>query len=475
MNLIEGMLKNSTIKNSKGGKYYSTTYNSNLDLFSGANRYTDTNVMILQFRNAFCEDKVLATANLLYFLDIRQGKGERNIFKTLFKELCNIDKDMSIIVLNQIGNLGRWDYILEALNTPIEKEALDIIKSQLEKDINSENPSLLAKWLPSVRTHNKQKDIAKELYKKLEMNESQYRKTISSIRRKINLIETLLSEKKYNEINFENIPTKAMLKYRDAFERHCEDKYSQYLSEANKGNVNINTTGLFCYDIINKIEKSNINRELANAMWEQQKDILKDNKDNILVMADTSGSMTWYPNVYETSIGLALYIAERNHGIFKDYYMTFDTDPRLQKVTGADIVDKVRNIIAYYGNTNIDKAFKLLLDTAVDNKIEQSDMPSHIIIVSDMEFDIGCTSQNGTNFSGWEKSFQEKGYKLPTIIFWNVNTKGFPVSKFDNNVCMINGFSTSVLENILDLEDFTPMKAMINSLQKYINIIEKGV
>ena len=475
MNLLEGMLQNSTIENDKGGEYYKSTYDANLDLFSGVNRYTEVSNMITLFRIAFKENPIIATANLLYFLDIRKGKGERKIFKTLFKELCNIDKNMANIVLYHIGNLGRWDYVIEALNTPIEQQAIILIKSQLYADENSNTPTLLAKWLPSIRTHNKNNIVAIEIAKKLGITEKEYRKILSKIRNKLNLVEHNLTNKDYDNIDFSKIPAKAILKYRKAFERNCKEKFEEYLELANKGEKKINTKGLFCYEIIEKIKKGNIRRDLANAMWEQQKDILKDNSDNMLVIADTSSSMTWQPHVYETSIGLALYIAERNHGFFKDYFMRFDTNPALERVSGIDIVDKVKAIRDYYGSTNIDKVFNLILRTAMENGITQEEMPSHLIIISDMEFDRGCYSKEGTNFKGWKKAFEEKGYHLPKIIFWNVATKGFPVTKYDNDVCMINGFSTSIFENILNLEDFTPEGAMLKSLKPYIDIIEKGV
>lgn len=472
MNLLEGMLQNSTIKNSKGGEYYATTCNANLDLFSGTNRYTDIDKMKLQFRNAYNENKILAVANLLYFLDIREGKGERLIFKTLFKELCKMDKEMAVIVLKQIGKLGRYDYILEAFDTPVQNEMIELILTQLGEDIKSQNPSLLAKWLPSVKTHNKKNPLAWRIIKETNLKERTYRRLLSNLRRKIKLVEHNLTEKDY-DINFEQVPTKAMLKYRNAFETHCEEKYTEYLNKANEGKTKINTAGLFCYEIIEKIAKRNINQKLANAMWEQQKDILAGNSDNILVMADTSGSMTWFKHGIETSIGLALYVAERNHGFFKDYYMTFSSRPLLQKVTGENIEDKYFNVERIVEDTNIDKAFELLLNTAKQNNIKQEEMPSHIIIISDMEFDYGVYSQHGTNFSGWKNAFEQAGYKLPKIIFWNIATKGFPVTKYDKDVCMINGYSTSVLENILKLEDFTPEGAMLKSLNKYIKIIEE--
>jgi uncharacterized protein with von Willebrand factor type A (vWA) domain len=478
MDLIEGMLKKQTVLNSKGGEYYNSTYNDNLDLFSGVNRYTDTDKMIKIFKNAFNEDKNLATANLLYFLDIRNGKGERKVFKTLFKELCSLDKEYAIIVLNNISKLGRYDYILEALETPLKENVLNLIHEQLKEDMISENPSLLAKWLPSIKRHGKRDMKAVQLVKELEFrSEANYRKFLRILRDKIKIVEHNLSNKDY-DIDFEKVPTKAMLKYRKAFSNHCKDKYSDYLQKADKGEAKVNTKGLYCYDIINKIycrsHFTEEERHLYNAMWEQQKDILAGNNSNILVMADTSGSMTWEKNAIETSIGLAIYMAERNHGIFKDYYMTFSSRPLLQKVKGVDIVDKVQNVECIVDNTDIDKAFKLLLETCVENALSQEDIPSHIIIISDMEFDRGVYSEQGTNFEGWKKAFKDAGYKLPQIVFWNLGVRGFPVTKFDEDVCIINGFSTSIFENLLDLEHFTPVGVMMSTLKKYIEIIEKS-
>ena len=84
MNLLEGMKKNSTIKNTKGSKYYMTTYDSNLDVFTSISRYNSDEEIIRLFNNALNENQDLALANLLYVLDVRDGKGERRIFKTIF-------------------------------------------------------------------------------------------------------------------------------------------------------------------------------------------------------------------------------------------------------------------------------------------------------------------------------------------------------------------------------------------------------
>ena len=194
-------------------------------------------------------------------------------------------KDLALIVLPKIPEFGRWDYVLEGLDTLVDKEVVVMIKEQLEKDKTSENPSLLAKWLPSHRTHNVKNEIAKDLIKKLVINEKEYRKTLTEIRKKLKLIETNLTNKDYENINFESVPTKAMLKYKESFNRNCNEKYIQYLDAVKKGEKKINTTGLYCYEIVrNIILGLPVDRDLLNVMWENQKDILNGYDKNIMVI-----------------------------------------------------------------------------------------------------------------------------------------------------------------------------------------------
>ena len=163
MSFLEKLKQNSTIENTKGSQYYASTYDANLDIFTGISRYNDTDEIINKFKKALVEDKTLALANLLYILDIREGKGERLLFKTIFRYLCLNEKEFALIILPKISKFGRWDYILEGLDTLIDTEVISLIKKQLEIDKSSETPSLLAKWLPSHRTHGVKKVLQKGL------------------------------------------------------------------------------------------------------------------------------------------------------------------------------------------------------------------------------------------------------------------------------------------------------------------------
>lgn len=477
MNLLEGMKKNSTIYNTKGSKYYATTYNYNLDVFSMLTRYNYSEKIISTFNAALMEDEDLALANLLYILDIRGGKGERLLFKTIYKDLCVNHSKQALRILPFIKELGRFDYLLIGIETPIEEDTIKIIKKQLEEDKNSDSPSLLAKWLPSHRTHNKNNDIARKLQKLLGMSEKQYRQMLSGLRTKINIVEKNLSRKTYDNIDFERVPAKAMLKYNKAYGKHMKERFELYKNALVNDDAKIKTTGLFVYEIISKVLlNKGCDIDIYNSMWKNQKELFIGNDTNLLVVADTSGSMTQYNAIpYCTSIGLALYIAERNKGFFKNHFITFSEVPTLQEVIGDNLIEKIKNMREINArNTDIDKVFDLILKTSIKNKLRQEELPSHILIISDMEFDHGVYSKNGTNFSGWKKAFVEKGYKLPNIIFWNVAcfTRGTPITNFDNDVAIVSGFSTNILENLLTLDKYTPTNLMLEKLAIYLEMLK---
>ena len=475
MSLTTALQQNSLIENTKGGMYHHTSYNANLDLYAGVSRFNREEEIIRAFSNAYNEDRVLALANLLFILDIREGKGERRLFKTIFKHLSNSNADDARIILGYISTLGRYDYILEGLYTEIEGDVIDLIKNTLNSDLASNHPSLLAKWLPSHRTHGVNNQTAKYLIKKLGMNEKEYRQMLGKLRSQINIVEKNLTVKNYDNIKFEEVPTKAMLKYTEAFEREINERYSEYKKSLVKGETKVNTAGLFCYEVVKKIMKSNADEVILDAMWNNQKQIDTGDR-NILVVADTSGSMLSYDALpYTSSLGLAIYTAEHNKGIFKDKFITFSSQPILQEIKGKTIAEKVRNIRSIVSNTDIDKVFALLLKAMRDSKSTQEDLPSHIIIISDMEFDQGVDSSGGTNFDEWKVAFELHGFTLPKIVFWNVagRTNGFPVTKHDNDVIMVSGFSTNLLENMFDIENFNPVEQMLKSLEKYITLINK--
>ena len=475
MNLLNELKNNNTIINTKGGEYFSTSYNANLDLFTKVSRFNYDDEIIDLFIKARVEDKSLALANLLYLLDIRNGKGERRVFKIIFRYLCLNYKDDALIVLPFISKLGRYDYILEGIDSLIEDEVISLIKKQLNEDLNSDSVSLLGKWLPSLRCHNKNNLLAKRLVKLLGISEKEYRNILKVLRDKINIVESKLTNCDYENINYELVPSKAILKYSEAFNINDKERFTNYKSDVLNSKKSINTKGLYCYEIIRKLINSyNADLEVLDALWKNQKDIDCGDSDT-LVVADTSGSMGCYNYLpLSTSIGLAIYFAERNKGLFKNSFITFSNKPVIQEIKGDTIYERfisLKEINESY--TDIDKTFELILDTLIKNNGSQFDLPKNILIISDMEFDRGIYSKNSTNFEGWKKAFNSAGFDLPNIIFWNVAgyIKGLPVTSLTDNVSMISGFSQNILENLFTLENYNPINLMLDKLKVYLDLL----
>lgn len=460
---------NSTITNTKGGLYYNTTYNANLDLFILANRSKYNCDLELLFINAYNEDKLMATLNILHFLDIRGGKGERKVFKCLFHKLCLTDIELAKKVLASIPTLGRYDYILEAYQTELWDDVVDMIKTQLDADMLPNAPSLLAKWLPSVRTHNKNNPLAIKLAKDLGLEIKEYRKTLTCLRNKINIVEHQITNKDYASIDYEKVPSLAMNQYYSLFAKYDETRFFDYLAKVKEGKKKINASVLEPYQIIKKALGFNPESKVIDELWRSQKDVLNGDATNALVIADTSGSM-WDYNMLPitTALGLAIYLAERNKGIFHDTFINFSTNPSFQKLTGNTLTEKLGSINYnnWAGTTDIDKALEMILDATL--KSPEDECPSHLIIISDMEFD--CSVSGKTNYHHWQDEYAKHNLKMPKIIFWCVSPAlgGIPVTKNEKDVCVISGFTPKIFSNILNIDTYSPIDVMVEILEKYL-------
>lgn len=462
--------------NSKGGKYHGTTFDANLDLFALNGRHYDDKELEPLFIRAVEEDKKLFVKNVLNLLDIRGGKGERKLFKSALHFTMRRNTDVSKLILNAIPELGRWDYILEAFKQDYDMElkahAAQMIIKELSGPESAKNPSLLVKWLPSINASSADtRRMAKFIIQLLGTNNTDYRKYLSEMRAKLKLVENAMRTKNY-DFDYSKIPSKAMLKYKKAFLRNDNDKYSQFLDSLSKGEVTVKATNITPGEIAARVSRDE-ETKLLDGMWANMKDIKIPDGARVLPMVDTSGSMgslDWGTTLDEPiaqSIGLGLYFAERGVGAFKNKFLTFSTKPTLQTVTGKTVSTKMKsmNKAEWQMSTNIDAAFELVLNATLNSS--DVDTPTHILIISDMEFD---RAQNGkTNFNHWKDEYAKHDLQMPKIIFWNVSrhTDGYPVVKDTENVAMVSGYSVNVAENLFDLEQFTPTSVMLKTLDKY--------
>lgn len=414
-----------------------------------------------RFIRAYAENPDVAMKILFYVRDVRGGLGERRAFRIILKYLCEAHAASVKKNLEWIAEYGRYDDLLVLMDTPCEAIAIELLKEQLRKDVealeaDSNEVSLLAKWLPSVNTSSEEKvRLGRKLAKAFGMSERKYRKTLSALRKKIDIIENHLREVDYS-FDYAKQPSKAMLKYRKAFQAHDQERYTSFMDKVSRNEETLHTGTLMPYEIIRPFYVSNVSDEEAeslNATWNALEDFVGD--QNSLVVIDGSGSMYGGGNPAPIVVAhsLGLYFAERNTGEFANHFITFSRIPKLIEVKGKVLLEKLRYISSFgeVANTNIQAVFELILNTAVKNKLAQKDMPERIIFVSDMEFDRCVENSDVTNFEYAKKRFEEAGYSLPKVVFWNVASRKLqlPVTQNEQGVTLVSGCNARLFEQIL--------------------------
>lgn len=480
--LLNGLKQTANIGYTENGatKHF-TTHSDLLDMYAmgGAYRNRSNDDVILMFRKAFAENPVYALKCLFYLRDVRGGQGERRFFRVAIADLAKENPDAVRRNLEQIPEFGRWDDLYCLVGTPLENEAFALIKKQLALDVQCKTPSLLAKWLKSENTSSAEsRALGAKTRKALGMNHKQYRKTLSILRERINVLERLMSAGKWDEIEFDKIPSRAGLIYRNAFARRDIIK-AKYEAFAKDKDTKVNAEVLNPVDIAGKIfrywgpEADEVERAMFQKYWENLKDYYNGREERGIAIVDVSGSMTGTP--MNAAVAMGTYIAERGKGPFKDHFITFSQNPKLVKIEGVDIFDKFQRMrSADWGmNTNIEAVFNMLLATALRTNCPADEMPETLYIFSDMEFDCAMSYgdvKRSSYFYGYEnylrgegavntlleqiaRTWAQNGYELPRVIFWNLNARTQNIPALGGRFSYVSGFSMSAIESVLSGKD----------------------
>lgn len=474
---ITNELNNETKLTENGAVGYRTSGKKLLDLnFAVASlRRASEQEIINKFMDAYFEDKITALKWLFYARDVREGLGERRLFRVVMEAFTLQDTEAARELIKLVPEYGRWDDLWCLLDTQLKEDVIAVVHKQLGEDHmnmkDNKSISLLCKWLPSENASSKEtKKYATIIRNRLEMTSRGYRKMLSAMRKYINVVECKMSAKEWNEINYETVPSRANLIYNNAFLRNDEERRRAYLGALEKGEAKINASTLFPHDIVHKYMsgRSWYGQSLGaydttlESLWKALPNTVKD-MENTIVVADGSGSMTCNVggNTSVTALdvanALAIYFAERASGEFKDKYITFSSRPQLVDFSNAKTLhDKIGIALRHneVANTNIEATFDLILKTAVNNNMSQEDMPKNILIISDMEFDYGTSFAYGskeTLFATIAKKYVAHGYQLPRLIFWNVNSRTGTVPVKENNlgVALVSGFSVNIVNMVM--------------------------
>lgn len=460
-----------------GGITHKTTNSDLLDMFAmgAAMRNRSESDIILMFQKAFAENPELAMKMLFYIRDVRGGQGERRFFRTIIKWAAGNKMIRESIRKNIefIPEFGRWDDLYALCDTALEQDMFAFMKKQLALDLECKTPSLLAKWMKSENaSSNETKRLAEKTRRYLSMNHKEYRKMLSIMRARINVLEVLMSANRWDEIEFDKIPSKAGLIYKNAFARRDIIK-AKYEAFAKDENTKVNAGTLYPYEVVekaidlmggyyswrrNSVALDNTDRLMINKYWDNLTDYFNGAKLDALCMIDTSGSMSGTPINVATALGL--YCAERNQGPWHNHYISFSSRPQLIETAGVDFCDKVQRIVAtnLCENTNIEAAFDMVLNTAVRTG---ASLPEYMIVISDMEFDTatgnywrhtgGMTVANAeTVMETIERKFNAAGFRMPKLIYWNVDARQNNIPMIGNHrVSYVSGFSPSIFQSIL--------------------------
>lgn len=450
-----------------GGRALSTTGDKLLNLFAvlGALRSRPTDV-IEKFDTAYAENADLATKMAFYGRDVRGGLGERAVGRFMLRELATINPNVVKANLANIVKFGRYDDLFVLFDTPVETDMIEFIKKQLVFDYKCmksyQQVSLLAKWMPSINASSEHtKALAHRFVKALNTTPREYRKTLSALRKYIDVTEVKMSANKWTDIDYKAVPSNAMANYGGAFARHDYEGFNRYMDAVKSGDVKINAATLYPYNVIETLERSS--RDVAEAQWKALPNYV-DGNNNFLIMADISESM--YGRPMHTSIGLAIYFAERNHGAFANKFMTFTDIPQIVEVTGDSLYGKYKSFFDHVGyNTNLEAAFDAILSTAVRTHCPQSDLPKALVIISDMEIDY-WDGGSLTFTEEMRKRFADAGYKMPKLVYWNVDSRKdtFLASKNDPNAILVSGQSASTFKNLIKDIDLSAFEIMVQTL-----------
>ena len=449
-----------------GGTAYLSSESFCLDLFfkAGAMRNSKAEDIADAVVRAYAEDPDKTMKIIFFARDARGGLGERRFFRIAVASLVKTAPAAVKKNIPLFAEYGRYDDLLVLIGTPLESDAISVIRNRLDIDtaaMSAGKPaSLLAKWLPSVNTSSTAtRSLGRRIAALLGMTERNYRKMLSGLRRYTDILENRLRERDYT-FKYEVQPSCAMFKYRNAFIRNDNERYTEYLERVNRGEAKLHADRLFPYDIVRAAMAGNISREETLSLdtaWKSLPDLTASKQENALAVIDGSGSMTCGCGgirPIDAALSLGIYFAEHNRGDFANHFITFSQKPRLVEIKGADIVEKVNYCRTFneVANTDLEAVFMLILRTALKNNVAASDMPTKLYIISDMQFD-SCIigGNNDTLFKTMQRLYHNYGYMLPEIIFWNVNARcdAIPVQRSKTGAALVSGYSPAIFDMVM--------------------------
>lgn len=457
-------VNNQSERTTNGMEAFKTTGNVCVSLFFKIGASRGKNI-IPDFTAAYVDNPNYALRIAQWARDVRGGAGERQIFRDILLQLSKTDGDRCVAMMKKVPELGRWDDLLIfEKDSAAEAVAFSMIADALEA-----GNGLCAKWMP------RKGETAARLRSFLGWTPKFYRKRLVELTK---VVEQQMCANDWENINFSHVPSVASARYKKAFGRHS-DAYKEYIAALVRGdkNVKVNASAVYPYDVLKGLVGSyhlNYTKdqlEHVNAQWNALPNYVGD--ANILPLVDVSGSMccragaSGTTTCLDVAVSLGLYLADKNVGKFKDTFLTFSDNPQLLHLQG-NILQKIDQMTKsnWQMSTNLHAALDKILKVAKDGNVPQEEMPAMLLILSDMQFN-ACTRFDDSAMQMIERKYENAGYQVPKIVFWNLNARDNVPVEFDKSgVAMVSGFSPSIVKSVLsgDMDNFTPEGIMLQTI-----------
>ncbi len=493
-----------------GNHAYSSTGLASLDMFAQCVRGMAEQTCNVHFDKVWEESPERLIALLYNLRDCRKGKGEKLLSRYFllklrtshpltylsnlenfidygyYKDLCEIAKmvyERKLDYLSSSGNIVELEYFAEILKSDYIK--LDKLNTQSDPSIQSKALlTLSGKWAPSEGSHFDKKEfgsqahiIANLIFNKSKTPLKDYRKMLSSLRQSLTIVENLMASNKWDQIDFGSVPSKAHKLLRKAFGKHQEERYKAYLLSVTKGEAKIKSQGIQPHELVQTYFSSNQIDQTIECQWTDLLNKLKEGNDvshfsKSLALVDVSGSMNGTPMI--VAIALGLVISNLSKSPFNNKCVTFDSNPILHNIVGLSLYDQVNCLkrAPWGGSTDLFKCFKLILDTAIENKIKPEDMVKRFYIFTDMQFNQcqGGQFEWSAMHTTITNLYNVYSYDVPEIVYWNLrDTKpSFPCTLNTKGVALISGFSAELLKVFMHDLKIDPLTILNFTLEPYL-------
>lgn len=391
-------------------------------------------------------DKLFA----MFIRDPRYGLGKRDLGRKLMSS-AKVSFEDALLA-------GRADDLLFMEWESFDYYSmLDYLKSEIDK-----GNELVKKWMP--RYSSKHLLLARKIAKYWNMNKQQYGHFI-----KCNTTENKMSDHRWDDVEFEHVPSLAMLKYAKAFSTKAETKarYAKYLEDVKAGKKDLHVATTSVYDIYR-------NRKKIDA------DLFFDKLEKIsgswIPIVDSSGSMQDSNDSYGKAMAIGHYLAKCST-YAPNQVVSFSSRPQLLTLGNlSEDIDRYwmpdyneesvyeREIASMYtgdcSNTDFGKVMQLLSNLG-------GKMPEYLVVLSDMEFDQGSSMSKDRTM----ELFRQKGYTTK-IVWWNLNSRHTTAPEMDNSGnIFLSGYNPMLLKF---LQAGFDAKAFLHTLlQEYAKSVEK--